>query len=331
MKRALVTGGAGFLGAFIVRELLAEGHAVRVLALPGETRAGIAGLDVEVLEGDVRDVATCKRAVEGVSLVVHAAAIYADWAPDPTAMYDVAIRGTFHVLEAARRASVDTVVLTASVVAIGRPARGEIADESTPYEAWDLDFPYSRSKLYQRMLAESFAEWDLDVRVVCPGIVLGPGDLRPTPSGKLIVNAATVAAPPVTVEGGGSYVDVRDAARAHVLAATRGRAGERYIATAHDLDNRAFFRAIDEALGRRRRYVKIPAAAARATAMAFEARARRTGEAPLLSRDFLDYSLVPMRFSNAKARRELGATFRPIEDTLRDAVEDFRARGVIPR
>jgi dihydroflavonol-4-reductase len=330
LTRALVTGGFGFLGSFIVRELLDEGVEVRVLAVPGEPRQNLEGLDVEVVEGDVRSIDDVTRAVRGVRHVFHAAAIYLDWAPDPSLMYDVNLRGTFHVMEACRRAGIETVVYTASIVALGRPAPGRLGDERTPYEAWEIDFPYSRSKLFSHMLAECFGAWDLDVRVVCPGIVLGPGDVRPTPSGQLIINASR-GLPGIYTDGGASYVDVRDAARVHRLALRRGRPGERYLAAAHNLDNRALLSAIDAALGRERRLVKVPVAVARNLARAMEAHARRSGEPPLLARDFFEYALRPSFFDSHKAREELGATFRPLEDTLRDAIADFRARGLIAR
>ena len=331
MHRALVTGGFGFLGSWIARLLLDEGVAVRVLALPGEPRDNLRGRDVDVLEGDLLDLAVCRRAVDGVDTVFHAAAIYSDWAPDPTLMYRVNLGGTFNVLEAARRAAVERVVYTASIVSLGRPQPGHLADEDAPYDAWDIDFPYSRSKYHSRELAESFAAWGLDVRVVCPGVVLGPGDLRPTPSGKLILNIAGGLAPPAYFDGGSAYVDVRDAAAVHLLAARRGAPGRRYIAAAHNLSALDLIRAVQAACGaRRRRLLKLPAPVARAVARGYEAQARRTGQPPLFSRDFFEYSLRPGFYDSRRARDELGAAFRPLADTLTDAIADFRARGALP-
>jgi len=229
MERALVTGGCGFLGSWIVRQLVEEGVSVRVLALPNESRENVQDLEVEVLEGDVLQTEDVRRAVTGVDTVFHTAAIYEDWAPDPTRMYDVNILGTFHVLAAAQQAKVERVIYTASIVSLGRSDGSQPADEQTPYDAWDIDFPYSRSKYFSRQIAECFSDFDLDVRVVCPGIVMGPGDLRPTPSGRLIINSF-LPGPAPWFDGGASYVDVRDAARVHLLAASRGRAGERYLA-----------------------------------------------------------------------------------------------------
>ncbi len=333
MEHALVTGGCGFLGSSIVKELRTRGTRVRVLAQPGESRENLSGLEVEILEGDILSREAVEGATAGVDTVFHAAAIYADWAPDPSKMYDVNLRGTFNVLEAARRAKVERVVYTASIVSLGRPEPGELGDETTAYESWALDFPYSRSKFFSRELAEYFATWDLDVRIVCPGIVFGPGDLRPTPSGKLIINALS-GGPGVYFDGGASYVDVRDAAAVHVLAATSGRAKERYLATAHNLSNRELITRIEAVVaqpGRRpRRLVKLPVTVARGISIAMEARAARSGTPPMLSRSFFEYSLKPSFYSNRKAVQQLGATFRPIEDTISDAVDYFRARGMVP-
>lgn len=329
MSKALVTGGCGFLGRWIATYLVESGVSVRVLAAKGETRDNVAGLDVEIVEGDVRSVDDAIRAVAGVDTVFHAAAIYLDWAPDPSRMYDVNLRGTFNVLEASRRAGVERVIYTASIVSLGRSRSGGLADETTPYECWDLDFPYSRSKLHSRELAEYFAAWDLDVRVVCPGIVLGPNDIRPTPSGAIILGSMKTPGPAVVYDGGASYVDVRDAARVHLLAATKGKKGERYLATAHNLTNAELVAAIDLATGRKRRTVKLPVGVARTLARGMEVQAARTGKPPLLSHDFFEFSLVPSFFDNAKSKRELGAMYRPLDESIRDAVAWFRERKMV--
>jgi dihydroflavonol-4-reductase len=328
MKRALVTGGCGFLGSWIVKQLAADGVAVRVLAVRGETRDNLAGVAAEIVEGDVTRPDDARRAVEGCDTVFHCAAIYKDWAPDPTSMYDVNLRGTFHVLEAARRAGVAKVVYTASIVSLGRAGDG-VADERTPYECWDLDFPYSRSKYHSRELAEYFAAWDLDVRVVCPGIVMGPNDIRPTPSGALVLGSVKTPGPALWYDGGASYVDVRDAAKVHLLAAAKGKKGERYVATAHNLSNLELVKTIDRVTGRTRAFVHLPVPVARGIAAAMEMQSKRSGKPPLLARTFFEYSLVPSYYSNAKSVRELGATYRPIDETIRDAVAWFRERGML--
>jgi dihydroflavonol-4-reductase len=297
------------------------------MALPDEPLDNLEGLDVEVIRGNVLSVDDAKRVTEGIDTVYHAAAIYESWAPDPGPMYRVNLQGTFNILEAARRAEVHRVVYTASVAALGRPAPGQLGDEDTPYEAWDIDFPYSRSKYLSMLLAQEFAAWGLDVRIVCPGVVIGPGDRAPTPSGRLILAVAKGKAPGYSA-GGISYVDVRDAAAGHLAAARLGQPGETYVVGGHNLDNKAFLTAVGRICGHRLRPRKVPMALARAWATALEQLAVRRGKKPELTRVFLDYASRECFFDSGKAKRELGVSFRPFEDTVRDAVADFRRRGL---
>jgi dihydroflavonol-4-reductase len=324
-ERALVTGGAGFLGSHVVAQLVRRGVRVRVLALPAEPLDNLADLDVEVVRGDIRSPDDCRNAVHGVDTVFHVAAMYSAWVKDPEAMYRVNVGGTFHVLEAARREGVGKTIVTASVVALGRPPQGTIGDESTQYDGWALDFPYGRSKHLAMQLALDVAAWGTDVRVVCPAVVLGPGDRGPTPSGRLVLALAAGKAPGYT-KGGASYVDVRDAAAGHLAAATRGRAGEIYVLSGHDLSNAALVRAVAEAAGRRPLLLPVPQRLALAWAGVLETLADRRGTIPDVTRTFLRYGSREAFFSSAKATAELGVHFRPIEETLRDAVAWFRAR-----
>jgi dihydroflavonol-4-reductase len=219
------------------------------------------------------------------------------------------------------------VVYTASVVALGRPEEGQLADENTAYEAWDLNFHYSRTKHLSLLTALDFANWGLDVRVVCPAVVLGPGDLTPTPSGRLVVSICSGRAPAYT-PGGFCYVDVRDAAKVHVLAAERGKAGQVYVASGHNLDNEAFSKAVIAASGRDLpRPHRVPGFLAQAALSGINFAVTRAGKEPEVTREYMSYALKPGYFSNAKAVRELGASFRPMDETLRDAIGYFRARG----
>ena len=328
MKRALVTGGCGFVGSQIVRKLLDRGLSVRILALPGEATTNIEGLDVELIRGDVLERSTCEDAVKDVDTVFHTAAIYRTWMPDPTLMYDVNIRGTYNVLEASRREGVARVIYTASIASLGNARPKDLSDEQSAYDLWDVDFAYSRAKYLSREAAEDFSRWGMDVRVVCPAVVLGPGDIGPTPSGKLIINALG-ASPPFYVGGGTSYVDVRDAAECHVLAAEHGKAGERYLASAGGMLTRDFLRMVCRVGERKRRLYQIPDKLARVYVARLEQKARSTGEEPMISSTALAYNFKFGNFSGEKAKRELGLTYRPMEETLRDAIEYFRGRGWI--
>ncbi len=327
MEHALVTGAPGFLGAHIATILVERGVRVRAWGRPGEPRDNLAGLDVEVVEGDVRDPDFAREAVRDIDTVFHAAAVYESWAPDPTAMYDVNMRGTFNVLEASRRQGA-RVVYTASIVSLGRPTPGQLANEDTPYEAWDLDFPYSRSKYHSRRLAEDFAAWGLDVRIVCPGYVMGPGDRTPTPSGQLLIALAQGKAPGYS-EGGVAYVDVRDAALGHVAAAERGQAGRRYVMAGHNLDNGVLLEMVSRAAQRRAVKIKWPAAVIRPMAGLMQRRAVARGERPDLPVVMLEYGMRNCFYDNRRAREELGMCFRPFEDTVRDSLAWFRETGML--
>lgn len=327
MKKTLVTGGCGFVGGAVARHLCEKGIAVRVLALPNETTKNVDDLDVEVMRGNVLSIEDCRKAVDGVDTVFHLAAIYNAHMPNPTLMYEVNCGGTFNVLEVCRQAGVEKVIYTSSMVALGRPEVGQLGNESTPYDAWDIDFAYSRSKYHSHGIAKSFAAFGLDVRIICPGLVLGPGDVTPTPSGKLILEALG-GAPPVYMDGGAAYVDVRDAAKVHVAAAEKGQAGETYLAVGHNLDNRQFVEALASAMGENRRLFKVPVRVARTVVRAMNTVARWRDDEPKLPRNFFEYSLKPSFYDNSKSVTELGVTYRPIVDTIRDTIRYFEENGM---
>ena len=327
MEHALVTGAPGFLGAHIVRTLARRGVKVRGWGLPGESRRNLEGLSLEMIEGDVRDPGCAREAVAGIDTVFHAAAIYESWAPDPTLMYDVNMRGTFNVLQAARTVEA-RVVYTASIVALGRPQPGSLSDEDSPYEAWDIDFPYSRSKYHSMRLAEDFAAWGLDVRIVCPGYVMGPGDRTPTPSGQLLMALAQGKAPGYS-DGGVGYLDVRDAAEGHVAAAERGRAGRRYVLVGRNIDNKALLQIVSRAAGRRPIPIKLPAPVVRGAAAIMGRISLARGQRPDLPAPMLEFGMRNCFFDNRRAKEELGLKFRAFEDTVADSLEWFRAEGML--
>ncbi len=329
MKKVLVTGAPGLLGSHLCAQLLERGVEVRGIALPNEDSAHLSD-DVELIRGDILDVECLQAAMKGIDTVFHLAAIYRDWMPDPTPMYTVNNDGTFNVLEAARRAEVERVVYTASIVSLGcgpDAGSGGLSDETSAYGGWDINFHYSRSKYHSMRIAESFGRWGMDVRVVHPGIVFGPGDRAPTPSGRLILNIAS-GQTPAYVPGGASYVDARDAAAVHLLAAERGRAGERYLATAHNLTNREMVRTVAKVAGRRLIVPRVPVAAARAFVRATGRLAIARGESPAMSEEMFDFGLRSIYYDNRKSIDELGARYRPIDESIRDAIAFFRASGI---
>src|SRR5262245_14868162 len=225
---ALVTGGTGFVGANVVRELLSAGATVRVLARPASDRRALAGLDVEIAEGDLLDRASLRRAVAGVREVYHVAADYRLWAPDPRAIYRANVDGTRAVLEVAADAGVHRIVHTSSVGALGIPKDGTPGTEDTPVGLADMLGDYKRSKFLAEQVASELASQGVPVVIVNPSAPVGPWDVKPTPTGQMVVDFMR-GKMFATMDTGLNLVHVRDVARGHVLAAERGRVGEKYI------------------------------------------------------------------------------------------------------
>ncbi|MBI2016643.1 MAG: NAD-dependent epimerase/dehydratase family protein, partial [Candidatus Rokubacteria bacterium] len=228
MADVLVTGGTGFVGANVVRELLRDGATVRVLARRGGDRRALAGIPVEIVEGDLGAPASLRPAVAGVSTMFHVAADYRLWAPDPRALYRTNVAGTRAVLEAAAEAGVARVVYTSTVGALGIPADGTPGTEATPVALADMVGPYKTSKFLAEQVALEFARGGLPLVVVNPSAPAGPWDVKPTPTGQMIVDFLK-GRMLASLDTGLNLVHVRDVARGHLLAAERGRSGEKYI------------------------------------------------------------------------------------------------------
>jgi dihydroflavonol-4-reductase len=327
MMRSLVTGGTGFIGSNVVRALLERGNAVRVLARADADRRNLAGLDVEITCGDVRDRASVDRAVSGCDRVFHAAALYSFWAPRPL-FEAINVEGTRNVLAAAARARVETVVHTSSVAALGVPETGAVADEDTRAAPADIVGAYKQSKYRAEQVAMEAAARGERVVIVNPSFPVGPGDIKPTPTGRVIVDFLT-GRMPAYVDTGMNVVDVRDVAAGHVLAAERGRAGERYILGGENVTMRELLERLAAVSGRRAPRLRIPYAPIFALAGFNEAVCRLTGREPRMTRDTLRMSRHAMFYSPAKAVRELGLPQSPIEAGLSAAVAWFTANGYV--
>ncbi len=330
MTLALVTGGTGFVGANVVRELLRDGREVRVLARPGGDRRALAGLAVEIAEGDLLDAASLERAVRGIGTVFHVAADYRLWAPDPNALYRANVDGTRALLRACADAGVARVVYTSTVGALGIPSDGTPGTEATPVSLADMVGPYKRSKFLAEQVALEFAREGLPVVVVNPSAPVGPWDVKPTPTGQMIVGAlhGKLFA---TVDTGLNLVHVRDVARGHLLAEARGRVGEKYILGHMDgnLSLAAIGRLIAELSGGRPPRVRIPYAVAWCAAACSEGFARLTGGAPKIPLDAVRMARKRMYFSAAKAVRELGLPQTDVREAVRDAVQWFSEAGYV--
>ncbi len=329
MKSAvLVTGGTGFVGAHVVRALLAGGARVRCLVRPGSDRRNLQGLPVELAEGDLLDPHSLSKAISGCSLVFHVAADYRLSAPDPGRLARVNVEGTRNVLAAAGEAGVRRVVYTSSVGALGLRPDGRPADETTPVTRGDMIGAYKRSKFDAEEVAREFAAKGLPLVIVNPSSPVGERDVKPTPTGKLIVDFLNGRLP-AYVDTGLNLVDVRDVAAGHLLAADKGRHGERYILGNRDMTLKEILETLARITGLPGPRVRLPHAIPYAVAALGEVVARITGRPPAVSLEGVRMSRHRMFFDAGKAVRELGLPQSPVEDALARAVAWFRENGYV--
>lgn len=320
--RALVTGATGFVGAAVVRRLLREDHHVRVLARPGSDRRNLQGIEVDVVEGDLIDAASLAHVCDGCDALFHVAADYRLWAPRPEELYRTNVEGTRALLEAARKAGVPRIVYTSSVATLGIPAHGTPGDEDTPVSLADMVGHYKRSKFLAEQLVSDYASRGLPVVIVNPSTPLGPRDIKPTPTGR-IVRDAVAGRMPAYVDTGLNVVHVDDVADGHWLAFRHGRVGERYILGGANLSLRELLYEIADIVGRKPPRWRLPHGAVMPVAYAAEAWARVSGRAPIATVEEVRMSRKRMFFTSAKAERELGYAAGPVRLALEDAVAWF--------
>jgi dihydroflavonol-4-reductase len=320
--RALVTGATGFVGAAVVRRLLREDHHVRVLARPGSDRRNLQGIEVDVVEGDLTDAASLAHVCDGCDALFHVAADYRLWAPRPEELYRTNVEGTRALLEAARKAGVPRIVYTSSVATLGIPAHGTPGDEDTPVSLADMVGHYKRSKFLAEQLVSDYASRGLPVVIVNPSTPLGPRDIKPTPTGR-IVRDAVAGRMPAYVDTGLNVVHVDDVADGHWLAFRHGRVGERYILGGANLSLRELLYEIADIVGRKPPRWRLPHGAVMPVAYAAEAWARVSGRAPIATVEEVRMSRKRMFFTSAKAERELGYAAGPVRLALEDAVAWF--------
>ena len=321
-----VTGGSGFIGSHVVRRLIALGRQVRCLVMAGDPAPALAGLSVEQITGDLLDPDALDRAMDGCELVIHLAAIYALWLPDPKLMHQVNVDGTREVLSAARRAGVKRVVHTSSIAAVGNLPGTACADETTLFKEWKLADPYVLSKvLSEREALRDIHRETMDVVVVNPAFPFGARDIGPTPTGKLILSLMRGELPFV-MHGGFNGVDVRDVAEGHLLAAERGRSGERYILAGHNLTYRTFAFDVARLCRGRGPLLTLPRRLLLKLGSLSELAANMTGTPPLFTHRSIALTAGRyLYFDTTKARTELGYVPGPLEDAYRDAIAWFES------
>lgn len=327
---ALVTGGTGFVGANLVRELLADGRTVRVLARKGGDRTALEGCAVEIAEGDLLEPGSLKAAVAGAKRVYHVAADYRLWARDARELYRANVDGTRHILSAAAEAGAERIVYTSTVGALGIPKDGSPGDETSPVGLEDMVGPYKASKFLAERVAEEWAGRGAPIVIVNPSAPLGPWDVKPTPTGQMVVDFLR-GKMLGSIDTGLNIVHVRDVARGHILAADRGRVGQKYVLGHQDLALIEIFRALAGLTGLPPPRLRVPYGVAWLAALCMEGAARVTGGTPQVPLNAVRMGRKRMYFSAAKAVRELGLPQTPVEDALRDAVTWFVERGYAPR
>ena len=325
----LVTGATGFVGANVTRLLVADGCRIRVLARPTSRLAALEGCPVQVIRGDILDPGALRPAVEGCRVVFHAAADYRLWAQEPGEIYRTNVDGTRNVLEACARAGVERVVYTSSVGTLGIPRRGGAGTETTPVGLDDMIGPYKRSKFLAERVAEEYAASGLGVVIVNPTNPIGPWEVKPTPTGQMIVDYL-LGRMFGTLDTGLNLIHVADVARGHVLAARLGRVGEKYILGCRNCSLTEIFGMLARITGIRAPRLRLPHALIFLVALLNEGLARATGRPPRVPLAGVRMARAHMYWSAEKAVRELGLPQTPVERALRDAVDWFVAHGYAP-
>jgi len=328
-RPTLVTGATGFVGSAVARALAARGHRLRLLVRSGSDRRNVADLDAELAVGDLTDAESLRRAVAGCRFVAHVAADYRIWVPDPEAMRAANIAGTVALMQAARNAGVERIVYCSSVATLGLRSDGAPADETTPVDENSIVGAYKQSKYEAEQAVLRLARQEgLPAVIVNPAAPIGPRDVKPTPTGRMVVDAAS-GRMPAYIDTGLNVVHVDDVGEGHALALERGRIGERYILGGENLTLRALVGIIAEAAGRPPPAIRLPIDAIWPVAIGAEMWARLTGTEPLVTRDHLRMARKRMFFSPAKAIAELGYAPRPAATAVADALVWFRAQGMI--
>ena len=322
MKPTLVTGASGFIGWHVARKLIERGRRVRALVRPASR---VRELEVETVNGDLRDPQSLVRAVEGCELVFHVAADYRLWARRPEELYRSNVEGTRNMLTAARNRGVERFVYTSTVGCIGVPKGGE-GNEDMPVSLEDMVGAYKRSKYLAEQVALEFAAGGFPVVIVNPTAPVGDHDFKPTPTGKVIVDFLK-GAMPVYIDTGLNLVDAADTAEGHLLACEHGQRGQRYILGRQNLTLEEIFKKLEQISGVRAPARRIPYPVAYAAGLVTTAWARLSGGEPRAPLDAVRMARKKMFVSNQKAVSELGFAPGPVEGALARAVEWFRANG----
>ena len=324
---AFVTGATGFVGSHVARALAAQGADLRLLVRSGSDLRNIQELQAERVMGDLRDAASLKKAVAGCDVVFHVAADYRLWVRDPDEMYRSNVEGTKAILEAARESKVRWVVYTSSVATMGFQSNGHLANEESPVSLANMIGPYKRSKYMAEELAIRAGKSGMDVVVVNPTTPVGERDIKPTPTGRIVVDFLKKKFP-AYVDTGLNLVDVAECAQGHIAALEKGRSGERYILGGENLTLKQILDRLADITGLPSPKIKVPYVVALATGVVDQV---VTGyirnREPRATIDAVRMGRKKMFVSSGKAEHDLGWKTVPVDAALRRAVEWFRANG----
>ena len=328
--RSLVTGTSGFVGSAVARRLAADGHDIRVLVRPTSDRRNLEGLSVEIIEGDLSQPETLKPAVAGCDAVFHVAADYRIWVPDGGAsMYRANVDGTRDLIRAATDAGISRVVYTSSVAVLCPLPGTEVADETAAASIGDMISHYKKSKfLAEEEVMRLVREEAAPVVIVNPSAPFGPRDIKPTPTGRIVLDAAK-GRMPAYLDTGLNAVHVDDVAEGHMLAFEKGEIGERYVLAGDNMTLRDIIQTVTDHVGRSGPWLKLPRAPLYTVAWAAELVSRVTHREPVVTVDALKMAAKHMYYSSDKAREKLGYAPRPAKQALTEAVDWFRQNGFL--
>jgi len=324
--KTLVTGGSGYIGSAVVRELLEEEQELRVLVRKSDDLTNLGGLDIDLVYGDITDFHSVMRALEGCDRVFHLAAVYAIWLPDPRQMSWVNVNGTRNVLEACLRKRVEKVVYTSSVAALGAHGKGRPADESASFNLAHTRDGYYLSKYRAEQVALDYSRRGLPVVIVNPTNPCGPRDIAPTPNGQLIINVIKGKLPGY-VDGGINVSDIDDTAKGHVLAMRKGRPGEKYVLGNTNLSVKQYFDLIAELGGGKSPSIRIPRSVAVSSGYLYELLAMVTRRPPVTTAAWVRVGSEYSFWDSSKAVEELGMPQTPVRESIQGAIDWFKASG----
>ena len=324
---AFLTGATGFVGSHVARTLAEKGADLRLLVRTNSNKKNLDDLKADLVTGDLRDSGSLEKGIAGCDVVFHVAADYRLWVRDPDEMYRANVEGTRAILEAARKANIRRVVYTSSVATMGFTSNGQPADEKSPVSLANMIGPYKRSKFMAEQVAIEAARAGQDVVIVNPTTPVGERDIKPTPTGRIVIDFLKKKFP-AYVDTGLNLVDVRECALGHVAALEKGRSGERYVLGGENLTLKQILDKLAVITGLPSPKVRVPYVLALATGVVDElVTGRLRGREPRATIDAVRMGRKKMFASSAKAERELGWKIIPVDDALRRAVDWFRQNG----